>query len=69
MQVWDYDIPANWQPATDQEWEWFLVRKINYDDFDGLKKETIKKHFPKIKKHLDPGKRAMLEYFFNHDTD
>lgn len=69
MWTWDYNIPKNWQPTTDQEWEWFLVRKINYDDFTGLKRETIKKYFPAIKKLLDPGKRDMLEYFFNHAAD
>lgn len=69
MQVWDYDIPENWQPATDQEWEWYLVRKINYDNFTGLKKDIIKKYFPAIKKQLDPGKRAMFEYFFSHDSE
>lgn len=63
MWVWDYDLPKNWLPKTDQEWEWFLVRKINYDDFAGLEKEAIIKYFPKIKKMLDTGKRAMLENF------
>ncbi len=63
--IWDYDIKNNWQPHTDKEWEWFLVRKINYGDFKGLKKGTIAKYFPKIKRLLDPGKREMLAYFLN----
>lgn len=63
MWNWDYDLPDNWQPKTDPEWEWFLVRKINYGDFKGLKKAIVKKHFSKIKKQLDPGKRAMLNNF------
>jgi len=63
MWNWDYDLPKNWQPQTDQEWEWFLVRKINYRDFAGLKKEALRKYFPKIKKLLDPGKQLMLENF------
>lgn len=63
MWVWDYQIPKNWQPKTQQDWEWFLVRKINYGDFNGLKREVIKKYFAKIKDKLDPGKRAMLDSF------
>lgn len=66
MLIWDYNLPKNWRPTTDREWEWFLVRKINYDDFTGLRKETVKKYFEKIKKYLDPGKRAMLENFFEY---
>ena len=65
MWIWDYNIKKNWQPRTTEEWEWFLVRKINYGDFKGLKKEVVAKHFPKIKTLLDPGKRDMLEYYLN----
>lgn len=61
---WDYDLPKNWKPKTDEEWEWYLVRCINYGDFKDLKKDTVKKYFPKIKKLLDPGKRMMLENYF-----
>ena len=60
---WDYDLPKGWKPKNDKEWEWFLVRQINYGEFQGLKKEQIRKHFAEIKKHLDPGKRAMLEEY------
>lgn len=67
MWIWDYDIPQNWAPKTDREWEWFLVRKINYDEFQGLKKNIVKKYFPNIQRFLDPGKRAMLENFFNNN--
>lgn len=63
MKVWDYQIPKNWAPKTDDAWEWFLVRKINYGDFTGLKKEIVKKFFPRIKRFLDPGKRRMFAYF------
>lgn len=63
MWIWDYQMPKNWQPKTDKEWQWFLTRKINYGDFTGLKQNIIKKFFPKIKKMLDPGKRGMLEHF------
>lgn len=61
--VWDYNLPKNFKPKNDFEWEWYLVRKINYGDFRGLKKEMVKKYFAAIKKRLDPGKRAMFEYF------
>ncbi|MBI2430617.1 MAG: nucleotidyl transferase AbiEii/AbiGii toxin family protein [Candidatus Levybacteria bacterium] len=65
MWVWDYNIKNNWQPTTDQEREWFLVRKINYGDFKGVKKDMLKKHFQQIQYRLDPGKRAMIENFFH----
>ncbi len=65
MQIWDYQIDKNWQPKTPKQWEWFLVRQINYGHFKGIKKEVIKKFLPKIKKLLDPGKKAMLENFLN----
>lgn len=60
---WDYDIPDNWKPTTDLEWEWFLVRKINYGDYNVLHKEAIRKYFTRIRKKLDPGKARMLEHF------
>lgn len=63
MKVWDYQIPKNWQPTTDKEWEWFLVRKINYGDFKTVNRTRLKKHFPNIKNYLDPAKRTMIEHF------
>lgn len=68
MIIWDYNIDKKWIPVTDTQWEWFLVRKINYDDFEGLSKEIVKKYFPRIKKSLDSGKQAMLEYFIKNET-
>ena len=65
MWNWDYDLAKNWQPKTPEEWEWFLVRKINYGDFGGLKKNILKKYFPKIAKRLDPGKKAMFANFLS----
>lgn len=64
MYNWDYNLPKNWQPKTAKEWEWFLVRKINYGDFKGLKAGIIKKYFPKIKNKLDTGKKMLLENYF-----
>lgn len=60
---WDYDLPDDWQPATDSEWEWYLVRKINYEDLVGLTRTQLAKHFPQIARYLDPGKRTLLEYY------
>ena len=68
MRVWDYQLPKAWQPKTNQEWAWFLVRKLNYGDFRGLKKTTVKNYFPKIKTYLDPGMRAMLEDYLTYGT-
>lgn len=65
MWIWDYKINKNWQPKTDGDWQWLLVRKINYGDFKGIKKDMLKKYFPKIKKWLDLGKRAMIENFLH----
>lgn len=64
MKLWDYNLPKNWKPETEEQWLWYLERKINYDDWEGLKKKIIKKYFKKLKKRLDPGKRMMLEFFF-----
>ena len=66
MYNWDYNIPKNWKPKTDRQWLWFLERKINYDDWKGLKKETIKKYFNQLKDRLDPGKREMLRHYFQY---
>jgi len=67
MELWDYQLPKNWQPQNDEQWQWFLVRKINYGEFKGLEKGKLKEYFPQIKKFLDPGKREMLAYFFKND--
>ena len=64
MYNWDYEIEENWRPKTKREWIWYLERKINYDDWKGLKKEMIKKYFPYLKKQLDPGKKELFENYF-----
>ncbi len=64
MYNWDYDLPKVWQPKTERQWLWYLERKINYDDWKGLKADMIKGFFPKLKKRLDPGKREMLKHYF-----
>lgn len=63
MYNWDYKLKEGWKPATESEWLWYLERKINYDDWKGLKKVWIKKYFSKLKKRLDPGKKEMLENY------
>ena len=65
---WDYDLPDTWKPTTDQEWEWYLVRKINYGDYEDLQKADVSKYFPNIHKKLDPGKAAMIEHFLRYGT-
>jgi hypothetical protein len=55
MWILDYNIAKNWTPKTNLEWEWYLVRTINYGDYKGLKKNTTIKHFPNVKRRLDPG--------------
>lgn len=61
--VWDYDLPDDWEPKTDDEWEWYLVRKLNYNDLTGVTNELLKRYFPALGKELDPGKRFLLRYY------
>ena len=63
MYIWDYNLPKGWKPKNERQWLWYLERKINYDDWKGVKLEIIKKFFPKLKKRLDPGKREMLKHY------
>lgn len=62
MKLWDYKLPKNWKPKTDEAWIWYLERKINYGDFNGLKAAVVKKYFRKLR--LDEGKRLMFENYF-----
>jgi len=57
-------LPKGWKSKTKRQWLWYLERKINYDDWQGLKERTIRKYFPFLKKRLDPGKREMLKNYF-----
>ena len=63
MWNWDYQLPKNWKPKTDEEWEWYLVRKINYEDLKGITKDKIAQYFPAIARYLDPGKRIIIEHY------
>jgi fibronectin type 3 domain-containing protein len=67
LKVWDYKLPKNWEPENDFEWQWYLIRKINYGDFKGLKIALIKKHWRKIKKYLTSSKRLLPENFFKYE--
>ncbi len=62
MKLWDYTLKKGWKPRNDFEWCWYLERKINYDDWKGLKKEDIKKHYNRL--NLHSAKKLMLEAHF-----
>ncbi len=62
MKIWDYKLSKKWKPRDDAGWIWYLERKINYGDWQGLNPKVIKKYFRKL--HLDPGKRLMLNAYF-----
>lgn len=65
MFIWDYQLPKNWQPKTDIEWEWLITRCINYGDIKRIPKNKLIQLFPKIKLHLDMGKRLMYEDYLS----
>ena len=70
MLNWDYDIPKNWQPKTDTEWEWYLTRVINYGlHGERLKPEFLIKYLDKLK--IEPKTKEFLrlllaEYEYNN---
>ena len=66
--AWDYDLADNWQPKTDMEWAWYLVRKINYNDLTGLTPDILREHLPDLTTELDPGKRILLTYYLTGHT-
>ncbi len=65
---WDYDLPDDWKPTTDAEWVWYLVRKLNYNDLTDLNRDILARYVGKLDNELDPGKRALLEYYVNGKT-
>lgn len=65
---WDYDLPDDWQPRTDDEWAWYLVRKLNYNDLTGLNRDILTRYYGLLDNELDPGKRIMLEYYLTGKT-
>lgn len=60
---WDYDLPDDWQPTTDDEWAWYLTRKLNYEDMEGITPDILARYFPLLDRELDPGKRTLIEYY------
>lgn len=66
MFIWDYQLPKNWQPKTDTEWEWLITRCINYGDLKHIPKKKLTQLLPKIKLHLDVGKRLMYEDYVSY---
>ncbi|MEK7634031.1 MAG: hypothetical protein AAB437_04270 [Patescibacteria group bacterium] len=69
MNIWDYKIGKDWQPKTSEEWQWYLVRKINTDDLEGINKTILKKYFPLIKDKIDTGKKNLIKYFLEYKND
>ncbi len=65
---WDYDLPDDWKPTTDAEWVWYLVRKLNYEDMEGITRDILDQYFPKLDRELDPGKRILLTYYLTGKT-
>jgi len=65
MNIWDYKIGKNWQPKTNEEWQWYLVRKINAGDITGIDKTILKKNFPLMKGKIDVGKENLIQYFLD----
>lgn len=63
MKIWDYHIAKNWRPNTKEEWQWYLIRKINAGDLSGIDKTTLKKYYPLIKGKIDIGKKNLISYF------
>lgn len=63
MKLWDYHLPEHWQPHTDTAWLWYLARKINYDDLEGLDPAMIQEYLPVLR--IDPGRRLLLEAYFS----
>lgn len=61
MQLWDYTIEKNWQPETRDQWQWYLTRKINYDDWKGIKPWMLEQYGRTLK--LDEGKRLLIRAY------
>lgn len=63
---WDYQLPRGWKPKNEDEWKWFIIRKVNYNDLKGLTRGILKKYFPLIKGKLDAGKKLLLENYLDY---
>lgn len=68
MYNWDYDLPKNWRPKTDAEWQWYLTRLINYGlHGEKINIETLKKYFGNLK--IDPQKKTFLKFILKKNED
>lgn len=65
---WDYNLPDDWKPKTPETWGWYLVRKLNYEDLEGINRQILEKYFDKMDKELDPGKRILVTYYLTGKT-
>ncbi len=63
MYNWDYNLPKDWKPQTHDEWVWYLQRKINYEDWDGIRPWMLKKYVPVLK--LDPARRFLIDAYLD----
>ena len=61
MKVWDYNIPKNWKPQTDEGWIWYLEKMIMTGNIERAPKRMVKKYWPKLK--LDEGNRLFLGHY------
>lgn len=60
MHIWDYKLPKNWKPKTEQEQTWYLERLVNYGlGGDKLNRNQLKKYFNKIR--MTDNTKAFLE--------
>lgn len=59
--IWDYDIEK--MDFSDPDvLKWYLKRKIDYNDWSGIKYEHLKKYLPELE-GIDPYKKEILEGF------
>jgi len=58
--IWDYDVDKM-DFSSPVVLKWYLERKIDYNDWKGIKYEHLKKYLPEL--NIDAGKREMLEDF------
>ncbi|GAB4202732.1 MAG: hypothetical protein Fur0023_08900 [Bacteroidia bacterium] len=64
MFYWDYDIPKNFQPSTDEEWIWYIERQIYYNDWKNIPLKKLLQYKDKLK--LDEGKQLLLNAFLKY---
>jgi len=63
MQHWDYTLQKNWKPETKDQWHWYLQRKINYDDWKGIRPWMLERYGKTLK--LDEGKKLLIRAYLN----